>query len=234
MLGSFSMWRGQPDDRHKPNEIVIGYSRDGFHWTRPVRTAFIPVSENYGDWNWSNVQSAGGVCLIVGDRLHFYVMGWSGERGTAKPGRGSIGLATLRRDGFASMDAAVDGTLTTRQIRFSGKYLFVNLDAPEGDLLAEVIDESGKPIEPFTLANCIPAMGDGTLLGVKWRGASDLGILAGRPVRLRFNVRKAQLYSFWVSPEESGASHGYVGAGGPGFTGPIDTIGATAYERGPR
>ena len=234
MLGLFSMWRGQPDDRHKPNEIVVGYSRDGFHWTRPVRTALIPVSENYGDWNWSNVQSAGGVCTIVGDRLHFYVMGWSGERGTAKPGHGSIGLAMLRRDGFASMDAKGDGTLTTRPIRFSGKHLFVNLDAREGGLSAEVIDENEKPIEPFTMANCIPTTGDRTLQGVKWRGANDLEILAGRAVRLRFNVRNAQLYSFWVSPDESGASHGYTAAGGPGFTGPTDTVGTEGDKCVPR
>jgi hypothetical protein len=33
------------------------------------------------------------------------------------------------------------------------------------------------------------------------------------------------LYAFWVSPESTGASHGYVAAGGPGFTGPTDTVG---------
>jgi len=47
-------------DRAKPNEVCVGFSRDGFHWHRPDREAFIPVSENYGDWNWGNVQSAGG------------------------------------------------------------------------------------------------------------------------------------------------------------------------------
>jgi hypothetical protein len=34
-----------------------------------------------------------------------------------------------------------------------------------------------------------------------------------------------RLYSFWVSPDASGASYGYVAAGGPGFTGPTDTVG---------
>jgi hypothetical protein len=38
------------------------------------------------------------------------------------------------------------------------------------------------------------------------------------------------LYSFWVSPERSGASQGYVAAGGPGFTGARDTVGAAAYR----
>jgi len=34
------------------------------------------------------------------------------------------------------------------------------------------------------------------------------------------------LDSNWVSPDRSGASHGYVAAGGPEFTGPTDTVGS--------
>jgi len=49
-------------------------------------------------------------------------------------------------------------------------------------------------------------------------------------VRFRFHLRLGALYSFWVSPDASGASHGYVAAGGPGFTGPTDTVGTAAYK----
>jgi hypothetical protein len=44
-------------------------------------------------------------------------------------------------------------------------------------------------------------------------------------VRFRFRLRNGKLYAFWVSPEVSGASHGYVAAGGPGFTSLTDTLG---------
>ena len=50
-----------------------------------------------------------------------------------------------------------------------------------------------------------------------------LSRLAGTPVRFRFRLENASLYAFWVSPERSGVSQGYVAAGGPGFTGPADT-----------
>ena len=63
-----------------------------------------------------------------------------------------------------------------------------------------------------------------------WNGATDLSALAGEPVRFRFHLRRGSLYSFWVSPDESGASYGYVAAGGPGFTGPKDTVGRKAYQ----
>jgi hypothetical protein len=227
VLGLFSIWRGQPLDRAKPNEICVGFSRDGFHWHRPDRTAFIPVSERQGDWNWGNVQSAGGCCLIVGDKLYFYVSGRSGVPGSPSSGTSSTGLAMLRRDGFASMDAGkAGGTLTTRPVTFSGSHLFVNAEAENGEVRAEILDETGAAIPQFELASCEPVRTDATISAVHWGGAADISALRGKAIRFRFHVKNAALYAFWVSPDESGASHGYVGAGGPGFTGPTDTVGA--------
>jgi hypothetical protein len=235
ILGLFTIWRGQPANRQKPNDIVLGYSRDGWSWHRPDRRAFCPVSEKFGDWNYANVQSAGGCCLVVGDSLYFYVSGRAGEAGTYRAGICSTGLAVLRRDGFASMDAGeTEGTLTTRPVRFSGKHLFVNLEARRGELRAEVIGDDGIAIPPFTRESCIPVTGDRTLARVEWKSGADLSRLAGKPLRFRFQLRGGGLYAFWVSPSESGASGGYVGAGGPGFTGPVDTVGAGAKsERAP-
>ena len=53
-------------------------------------------------------------------------------------------------------------------------------------------------------------------------------VLNGTPVKFRFHLRNGRLYAFWVSPSPSGASHGYVAAGGPGFAGPTDTVGTAA------
>lgn len=229
ILGLFSIWRGQFTDREKPNDITVGFSRDGFHWDRPSRRPFIPVSERPGDWNYGNVQSAGGVCLVVGDRLFFYVSGRTGGRDLNS--RSSTGLATLRRDGFVSMDAGTqEGTLTTRLVTFKGRRLFVNADVESGELRVEILDRNGRPIPGFTRAECLPLRSDSTLLAVHWKDASDLTSLAGKPVRFRFYLRDGRLYSFWVSPDASGASLGYVAAGGPGFTGPTDTVGSEIYR----
>ena len=463
MLGSFSHIRGVKPDGTKSYDVSLGFSRDGFHFDRPNRSPFLPNSERDNDWNWGLQASAGGVCLVVGDKLHFYSCGRAPTPGgIAGVERGAriyrTGLATLRRDGFASMDAgrwttpggdiaatplssspafssgsthvfssttdfvaaaqsALDGdgtlqlllssatesadpsaneilarfrsndagtpserplliidatvpepsnaqaqtlfsfqggvsptdaytqaanglaaldnspggfadgetdaqfrigyaggvgpmravlrydlsaipagstvnsvsltttsyavfisgtsrtelgplelreitgadfvesevswgnrsvgvpwntpggdtaqdagTLTTRPVRFSGKYLFVNLRTDQGALMVEVLDESGQVIEPFTKSNCVPLSTDKTLAAVKWKDAEDLSALAGKPVRFRFHLRLGALYSFWVSPDASGASHGYVAAGGPGFSGSADTAGIDAYQ----
>ena len=232
MLGLFSMWRGDSAGRPKIKDIALGFSRDGFHWDRPWREPVIAVSDKPGDWNYGNLQSAGGGCLVVGDELYFYVSGRAGVSGTRQSGACSTGLAVLRRDGFASMDADKSGgTLVTRPLTFRGGHLFVNADASGGELTAEVLDADGAVLEPFSRDNCDPVNADGTLIPVRWQGLTDLSSLAGKVVRFRFWLKSARLYSFWVSPDESGASHGYVAAGGPGFKGPTDTVGRRGYGR---
>ncbi len=234
MLGLFSIWRGEPDDREKINEITLGFSRDGFHWHRPDRAAFIPVSTVPGSWNWANVQSAGGGCLVVGDQLYFYMSARQGYPGTRLPGVCTTGLATLRRDGFASMEwdtasARVvrllpgwnEGMLTTRPLMFSGGYLFVNADLNGGELRVEVLDRTGEVVQPFTRDTCEPARGTGTRQRMSWRSGS-LSMVGGTPVRFRFILTRGRLYSFWVSENLQGHSNGHPAAGGPEFTGPID------------
>jgi hypothetical protein len=236
MLGLFSIWQGPPNGEcarlkiQKRNEVLVGYSRDGFHWYRPDRRRFLTVNPTKGAWNWGNVQSVGGCCLIVRDKLHFYVSGRAlGDR--FWDGNCHTGLATMRRDGFASMDAGEEsGVLTTRPVRFQGRYLFVNIDAPKGVLRAEVLNVDGKVVEPFRVDDCNPITADTTLQQVTWKGGEDLSVLSGQPVRFRFHLEDGKLYSFWVSPDKSGASHGYVGGGGPGFTGSRDTVGRLAYR----
>lgn len=233
MLGLFSVWRGETAVREKINEVTVGFSRDGFHWDRPNRRTFIGVSDEAGSWNWGNVQSAGGCCLIVGDALHFYVSGRQGRPGTNEPGVCSTGLATLRRDGFASMDWLADaparragsatspGHLITRPIRFSGSHLFVNADLEGGELRAEVLDQSGRVLAPFNRDASIPVTGNGTRLAVNWTKGS-LADVASQEVRLRFTMTRGRLYSFWVSRDATGRSRGYPAAGGPEFQGPTD------------
>jgi hypothetical protein len=227
LLGLFTMYRGERAPREKPNDIVVGFSRDGFHWSRLWREPFIPVSDRQGDWNWANVQSAGGGCVIVGDQLYFYVSGRAGIPGTSLPGMCSTGLAVLRRDGFASLSdewpprlarraTTTPGTMTTRPVRFSRSHLFVNADV-RGALRVEVLDQDGRTIAPFTAERCVAIKGDSTRHRVQWDGNPTLDSVAGRPVRFRFTLSDTSLFAFWVSASDRGHSTGYVAAGGPAF-----------------
>lgn len=240
MLGLFAIHRG-PDNKvsayggfPKLTDLSLGYSRDGFYFSRPDRRAFIPSTRLKGDWDRGYIHSAGGCCLIVGDSLYFYYGAWSGyspKNISDMYAGGSTGLAKLRRDGFASMNASGQGGyLITRKITFIGKNLFVNIENPEGELQVEILDENYKIIRGFSKENCIPVSANKTLQEIRWKNVKDLTSLINKKVRIRFYLVNGKLYSFWISPDKSGASNGYVGAGGPGITGNIDKDGINGYK----
>jgi len=56
-------------------------------------------------------------------------------------------------------------------------------------------DADGRPIPPYT-AEASRLRGDSTAQVVSWSGHSDLGHLAGQPIRLRFVLDNAELYAF--------------------------------------
>ncbi len=227
----------------KLTALNFAYSRDGFHWDRPDRTLAIKSTQKYGDWDCGYVQSVGNLMAIRGDKLLIYYTGFAGD--TSRPwdpkaeggilnsamhDNGAMGVAFLRRDGFASMNTPDEGILTTRPVVFTGKNLFVNVNADKGELVAQVADMDGKPIAPFTFENSESIRNNTTIAQMKWKGGSDLSVLANKPVRFEFKLEKGKLYAFWVSRDESGRSDGYVAGGGPGFTSNIDTRGKKAYE----
>jgi len=232
MLGLFTVHTGPPNDEcrarctPKRTDLVVGYSRDGFHWYRPDRTPFIEASRRDGAWDRGYLHSTGGVCTVVEDKLYFYYGGWSGSSprlGSDMYAGGSTGLARLRRDGFASMVAdEEEGTLLTRPVRFSGKYLFVNCDATDGGLRVEVVDQDDETVEGHAVEDCESIHADSTRQLVSWADADRLTAGQSEPVRFRFHLSNGDLYSFWVSESRDGESNGYVAAGGPGFDGATD------------
>ena len=245
LIGLFAIFRGPENDICRAEgvpklmDLELGYSRDGFHFSRPDRTPFLASSRRTGDWNRAYLHAAGGLCVVVGDELRFYFAGFSGESPTLGPGQAgehginkyrmyagaSTGLATLRRDGFAAMAADDEpGSLTTRPLSFSGANLFVNAACADGELRVEVLDARGEVVPGYSAADCVPLAGDSTRHRMTWRGDVSLAPLAGRPVRFRFLLRRGALYAFWVSGSLRGESSGYVAAGGPGFDGPTDAV----------
>lgn len=232
MLGAFQVFLGPANEiseqtkEPKHNEIKIGFSRDGFHWYRPDRESFIKGTYQSGSWDKAFINVPQGVCLVKGDSLIFPYTGYSGVSAKGTRGMysgGSIGIATLRRDGFASMEAGnKKGTLTTKPVVFDGKYLFVNVDCPEGELKVEVLDDKNKVVPAYSLDNCKAVKVNKTLYKIEWQGADDLSGLSSKPVKFRFHLTNGKLYSFWVSPHLNGASNGYLGAGGLGYKGVTD------------
>lgn len=221
-LGFFNVWQGPENNVcdslgiQKRNELLLGYSRDGFHWDRPDMNRFMEVDPKEGAWNNGNMQSIGGVPLIVGDSLYFYSSGRQ-NNSVFWDSHMSTGLATLRRDGFASLDAkGQEGYVVTKKLAFSGDYLFINADASKGKIAVELLDENGKVIKGYAKTDCIPITNNGTKIKIAWKDNTQVKVSTDK-VRIKFYLTNASMYAFWVSGYESGESGGYTAGGGPGL-----------------
>lgn len=208
-------------------DLHAAFSRDGFHFSRENRLPLITSTGKAGDWNRGYLHACGGICLVQDDRLLFPVGGFSGSspvNGGHLYAGASTGMAVLRRDGFASLRANWSQEyVTTHPIRFEkGRCLFINADSLEGYVAAEILDRNGETIPGFALKDCVPAQADDTKQQIRFIGGRTLEELAGRILRLRFHLVKSDLYAFWISEDELGASGGYVAAGGPDFNGNRD------------
>ena len=104
----------------------------------------------------------------------------------------------LRLDGFVSVQAPLSGgEIVTRPLVFEGNRLELNFaTSAAGRIVVEIQDAGGQPLEGFTLADCDELFGDSLKETVTWNNNPHLKLLSGRPVRLRFVVRDADLYSF--------------------------------------
>lgn len=99
----------------------------------------------------------------------------------------------LRLDGFVAATAPLSGgTLLTRPLIFAGSRLWVNAStSAAGSLQVQVLAADGS-----VAAASEEVYGDEIERRVGWSGRADLGALAGRPVRLRFALRDADLFAF--------------------------------------
>lgn len=105
---------------------------------------------------------------------------------------------TMRIDGFVSAYADIfGGEVITKPLTFSGKELVINYSTSAGGFIKiEILDKDGKAISGFSENDCDIIYGDQLERIVTWKRNGDLAVLTGQPVRLRFILADAHLYSF--------------------------------------
>jgi len=193
-------------NRNQTAEAELASSRDGKAWQRaaPGRI-FFPRGEA-GTWDSEMVLVIAPVARD--DKIWIYYSGWNtpytaeaeekATHGWVENGRRmqwAIGLATLRLDGFVSLDAgATSGTLLTRPLELDGSTLTVNARI-DGELRVEVL-AAGRPLPGYSAAECLPVRGDGLRRPVRWKEHVGIEELRGRIVQLRFTLRNGSLYAF--------------------------------------
>lgn len=89
-----------------------------------------------------------------------------------------------------------EGSFLTKPLIFGGNKLEINSStSAAGMIRVEIQDLEGNPNKGFTLEDSEKIWGDEVSRIVKWNHSADLSALAGQPVRLRFVMNEADLYS---------------------------------------
>lgn len=178
-------------------DTSLAVSRNGVDWERVAdRQTFLSLGEE-GSWE-DGMARITQTFTGVGDEIYLYYGGVQGPHTGRKfekverRHQPMLGLATIRRDGFVSVEAGEEeGLLLSKPLTARGEELHVNADA-RGQLIVEVTDGEGRALPGYTSH---PLAKDRTDAAVRFD--RPLGELAGREVRLRFRMREVNLYSYW-------------------------------------
>jgi hypothetical protein len=200
-LGLLWIFRAE-DDRgyfHGPAFCELVTSRDGEHWLREEGER-PPILDNGPSPSWDQGMIFTSAVLVEGDTIKVYYTG-SPDHHDVFPIHGGVGLATLRKDGFASLDSgmAVVGKVMTKRLENAAGPLHVNYDGSHtnigGYLAVEVLDAEGHVIKGYSKRDCDPLGGDSVDEIVTWGPRKELPTGAGS-IRLHFLMKNTSLYSF--------------------------------------
>jgi hypothetical protein len=199
-LGLIQTMRVQPTG-WKQTDLQLSYSRDGRHWLRPQdRQAFIPLGDD-DSWEADYHVSAYTAPVLVGDELFiYYSSSRNADRGPGEKWALHVGLAKLRRDGFASLNAGeAPGKVMTRPLNFQGKQLFVNADVADGGWVkAAVLSRESEALDGYGLEDAVARTGDTTEGRMTWKSKDTLAPPGDDHLRVLFQLKNARLYSFWI------------------------------------
>ena len=174
------------------NDIVFMASRNGRRFDRSFMEGFIRPGTDFNNWHDRGVYIERGILFTSPEEMSIYGM----ENSHLPSVR--FRRYSLRTDGFVAVNAGYGGgEFTTPPLCFSGDTLELNYSTSAvGWVKVEVMDASGQPQAAFTMTAAPELYGDEIEGVYTWGDDADVGALAGKPVRLRFALRDADLFAF--------------------------------------
>ena len=178
------IWRYPGDDG--PRHVDLGISRDGEQWTFFGSNWYIPPGSAEEELSIYGL-------ILRGDEIWQYI-----DEGGAHGGDADRRYYryTQRLDGFISLDASGSGTAVTKPLVFEGKGVQLLLNIKAGSAKVAILDKSQNELPGFGLSDCDAITVDATNHAVTWRGRGDITSLAGKEIRLKFEMSNCKLYAF--------------------------------------
>jgi hypothetical protein len=183
--------------RKDSSDGVFLTNREGNRYDRTFMEAFLRPGLDPGNWVSRVNMAARGVVPTSEESLGLYY-----SQHYAQPSHHLL-HCSLRTDGFASLNAPyAGGEMITKPLIFQGERMVVNFStSAAGSIQVEFQDVDGKPLAGYALEDCKPLRGDSIQEHVTFKEAGiDVSPLKGKPVRIRFVMKDADLYSIQFAP----------------------------------
>jgi len=174
------------------SEAILMTSRGGTTYDRTFLEGFVRPGLGFENWTSRTNYPAANVIQTGPEEMSFFV-----QRGYGQPDH-HLSRFSLRLDGFASLHTGyAGGEMITKPFRFAGSELEINYaSSAAGSLRFELQDESGNPLPGYELADSREIIGDQIARVVAWSGGTDVSALAGKTIRMRIQLKDADLFSF--------------------------------------
>jgi hypothetical protein len=177
-----------------PNEVsdtVLLSSRGGYRYDRTFMEALVRPGTEEGNWVSRNGIAVTGIIQTGPKEMSFFV-----AQHYAQP-TAYVKRFAVRLDGLASVHAPyAGGEMLTKPLIVGGRDLILNYStSAAGEIRVELQEPDGEPIPGYSLLEGAPIVGDSIAQSVAWQLKADLSALVGKPVRIRFVMKDADLYS---------------------------------------
>ncbi len=175
------------------SDAVFIASRDGLHFERLFLEGFLRPGMDPLNWGQAhgNNTVAWGLLQTAPAEISIY---WAEHYG----GVPQLRRGVLRLDGFVSVQASyAGGSLTTKPFTFQGRRLALNYaTSAVGAIRVELLRADGSVIIGLGREECPEIYGDELEREVFWKQGGNLSQWSRQPVRLRFHLKDADLFSF--------------------------------------
>ena len=173
------------------SDAYLMTTRGGNIYARTFMEAFIRPGIGMKNWVSRSNYPALNVVQTSPEEMSLYV-----NQDYAQP-TAHLHRYSMRIDGFTSLSAPYSGgEMVTKPFAFSGHELEINYStSAAGEIRFELQDENGIPIPGFALENAQAIIGNEISRVVRWDKGADLGSMITKTVRLRVQMKDADLYS---------------------------------------
>ena len=180
-----------PGLKLESSDAVLLTSRGGDRYDRTFLESLVRPGTDLKNWTARSNYPARGIVATGPAEMSMYI-----QRNYGQPTH-YLERLTFRTDGIGAVHAGYQpGELLTKVLTFAGSRLTLNMSSSAaGGIFVEIQDAAGVPIPGFTMADCVELNTDDLARTVAWKSGADISDLTGKPVRLRFQMKDADLFA---------------------------------------